>query len=294
MIASSFPASLRTRWLKVLLVIIVIAQATVLTGLEALASSHSYVYGSVQYGCKTLLGSKVSNGATLNITNVHWMLFSCPDGPAVNVVPGPYTCFFCAHELPYATLIPSFTASPGVLGIFAIYDPIDECPGPNPTTLFNRSPIVSGVSLFYDQRSLDYCVVVNASAETIDSFSLEWSTGPQTPSYTLPSVGFLAPSVSVSHGQNATFPLTSTSLHGFHGNVTFSFGVGLYAWLRPNSLLIKSGGSNSTTVTIERPVCRQGHTIFSRLLIRCMGSSFTGIIQEVPYTKETQRRFRLA
>jgi hypothetical protein len=166
------------------------------------------------------------------------------------VAPGPFTCFFCAHENPYATLIPNFTASPGVLGIFAIYNPIDECPGMNPTMPFNRSPLISGVSLIYSQSSLDYCVIVNASVKTISSFSLEWSTGPQTP-HTMPSVGFSAPRVSVSHGQNATFLLTLRSLHGFRGNVTFSLGGGLYAWLNPRSVLVKSGGSNSTTVTIE-------------------------------------------
>jgi hypothetical protein len=249
--ASSFRHSFRKSWLKVLLVILVIAEASVFTGLEAIAWSHSYVYGSVQYGCKTLVGSRASNGSTVNITNVHWMVFGCPGGSAVTVAPGPFTCFFCAHEPPYATLIPNFTASPGVLGIFAIYDPIDECPGPNPTMPFNRSPLISGVSLIYSQSSLDYCVIVNASVKTISSFSLEWSTGPQTPPYTMPSVGFSAPSVSVNHGQNATFLLTLRSLHGFRGNVTFSLGGGLYAWLNPRSVLVKSGGSNSTTVTIE-------------------------------------------
>src|SRR5436189_171967 len=90
------------------------------------------------------------------------------------------------------------------------------------------------------ESSLDYCVIINASVKTISSFSLEWSTGPRTPPYTMPSVGFSAPSVSVSHGQNATFPLTLRSLHGFRGNVTFSLGGGLYAWLNPRSVLVKS------------------------------------------------------
>ncbi len=215
-----------------------------------MAWSHSYVYGSVQYGCKTLVGSRASNGSTVNITNVRWMVFGCPGGPAVTVAPGPFTCFFCAHEPPFATLIPNFTASPGVLGIFAVSDPQWDCPGQNPTIPFNRTPLVSGRSLIYFDHDIDYCVVLNSSVKTISPFGIQWSTGPQTP-YTMPSVGFSAPSVSVSHGQNATFLLTLRSLHGFRGNVTFSLGGGLYAWLNPRSVLVGSGGSNSTTVTIE-------------------------------------------
>ncbi len=241
----------RKNWLKALLVILVIGETSVLTEVEAVIWSHSLVYGSVQYGCRSLVGSRTSNGATVNITDARWIVFGCPNGSAVKVAPGPFTCIFCAHESPYATIIPTFTASPGVLGIFAVYDPPWDCPGQNPTIPFNRSPLVSGVSVFYAQNDLYYCVIVNSSVNTIEPFSVEWSTGPQTHPYVMPTVSLSAPSVTVTHGQNATFPLTVKSLHGFHGNVTFHLGGGLYAFLSPRSILIKAEGSNSTTVTVE-------------------------------------------
>ncbi len=249
---SSRLASLRKNWLTAILLILVIGEASALAEIETVTLSRYLAYGSFQYGCTTLEGSPASNAATVNITNVRWIVFQCPNGSALIVHPAP--CFFCAKGPLDIGLTPTFTPPPGVLGIFIVDDPMWNCPGQNPTMPFNRSPLVSGVSTFYVQytdRGPDYCVILNSSVKTIEPFSVQWSTGPPTPAYMMPTVSFSAPSVTVAHGQNATFQLTLKSEHGFHGNVTFKYGGGLFAFLDPPSLMIKTDGSNSTTVTVE-------------------------------------------
>lgn len=250
--------SLRKNRLGALLLILVVVEGSLLTGVEAVAWSHYAEYGSVQYGCSTLVGSKASNPATVNVTNVRWMVFGCPNGSAVSVALGPLTCFFCAHEPNYASITPSFNPPPGVLGIFAVADTPD-CPGQNPTMPFNRTPLVSGRSIIYFQTDIYYCVILNSAVKTINPFSIEWSAGPPKGSYTMPSVGLFAPNLTAINGQNAAFTLTLSSQHGFEGNVTlqsatpsrnqttFYFADILF---RSKSLTLKPGGLNSTTVTI--------------------------------------------
>lgn len=241
----------------VVLLILVIVETSALTGVEALAWSHYAEYGSVQYGCSTLAGSKASNPATVNVTDVRWMLVGCPSGSAVYVTPGPLTCFFCAHEPPYASITPSFTPPSGVLGIFAVSTPWD-CPGQNPTMLFNRTPLESGRSLIYVEHNIDYCVVLNSSVKSISPFSIEWSAGPlQGPG--LPSVGLSAPNVATPQGQNVTITLSLSSQNGFAGKVT-PRGYMVQRFLnqtyypeilfKSDTLTLKPGGQNSTTVTI--------------------------------------------
>lgn len=239
------------------LVILVIGMASVLTSVEALAWFHYEEYGSVQYGCNTLAGSKASNPSTVNVTDVRWMLFECPGGSAAYVTPGPLTCFFCAHEPNYASITPHFTPPAGVLGIFAVSDPQWDCPGQNPTTL--HIPLVSGWSQPYVDRNIDYCVVLNSSVKSISPFSIEWSAGPLQGS-ALPSVGVSAPNASTPQGQNVTTTLSLSSQNGFAGKVTLS-GYMIQRFLnqtyypqilfKSDSLTLKPGGQNSTTVTIR-------------------------------------------
>ncbi len=233
-----------------LLLILVISETSALTEIGTATWSRALTYGSFQYGCSTLVGSPASNGATVNITNVRWMVFQCPNASALIVHPAP--CFFCSRGPLSIGITPTFTPPPGVLGIFIVDDPSNSCPGQDPTS--HHLPLVSGVSTFYVQytsRGPDYCVILNSSVKTIEPFSVQWSTGPPTPPYVMPTVSFSAPSVTVAHGQNATFQLTLKSEHGFHGNVTFEGGGGFPFFLNPRSLLIKADGSNSTTVTVE-------------------------------------------
>jgi hypothetical protein len=255
----SFLAFLRKNRVKAVLLVLVIVETSAITGVEALAWSHYAEYGNVQYGCSTLVGSNASNPATVNITNVHWMVFGCPNGPAVKVAPGPLTCFFCAHEPPYASITPTFTPPLGIVGIFAVSDPQWDCPGQNPTIPFNRIPLVSGRSLIYFDHDIDYCVVLNSSVKTISPFSIEWSTGPPQGSYTMPSVMLFAPNATALQGQNATFALTLSSQHGFAGNVTLTGGISqLYQnktffadiLFKSRSLILKPGSFNSTTVIV--------------------------------------------
>lgn len=231
--------------------------ASALTSVEAIAWFHYEEYGSVQYGCSTLVGSSASNPQTVDVTDVRWMLFGCPGGSAVSVAPGPLTCFFCAAEPPYASITPTFTPPVGVLGIFAVSNPQWDCPGQNPTTL--RIPLVSGRSLAYVDRDIDYCVVLNSSVKNISPFSIEWSAGPLQGSG-LPSVGLSVPNAATPQGQNVTTTLSLSSQNGFAGRVTLS-GYMIQRFLnqtyypqilfKSDSLTLKPEGQNSTTVTIR-------------------------------------------
>ena len=255
---SSFLDYARKDRLSACLLIIIILEAFVLIDVEVVAWSNFAEYGSVRYGCSSLIGSNASNPATVNATDVRWMVFGCPNGSAISVTPGSLTCFFCAHEPPYASITPTFDPPHGVLGIFAVSDPQWDCPGQNPTIPFNRTPLVSGHSIIYFQTDIDYCVVLNSAVKTISPFTIEWSAGPLG-SYTMPSVSLSAPNLTAKNGQNVTFTLTLSSQNEFEGNVTLQAAIpsanqtSYYfadILFQSRNLTLKPGGVNSTIVTI--------------------------------------------
>jgi hypothetical protein len=238
--------------------ILIIAEACFVVGVAGPVYWRMNEYSTFQYGCKDLVGSKVSNGATVNDTTVRWEQFTCPNGHALTGIHNGF-----GDHAPYpndAVLIPSFTPPSGLLGLFAVYDLGDSCPGSNPSFSWSKGPpLVSGVPIAYSATVMDYCAVVKGSAAEVSSFSLEWSTGPYA-LYVEPSVLLSAPNATVARGHNATVILTVTSLHGFDGNLSFTHigfaypSTGPWSgnlWVNPKSLMVRAGGSNSTVVTGE-------------------------------------------
>jgi hypothetical protein len=244
--------------LIVLLLIVLIAETSVVMTQRISSAIQSISYGTFSYGCRDLQASPASNGATINDTTVRWEQFTCPKGHALRVAPASFDC----HDFGWvrcATMTPTFIPPHGLLGIYAVGDLIDSCPGPNPSLPLKGPPLISGVPIHYGYTVMDYCAVVSRAVGSIDPFSIEWSTGPYRP-YVIPSVGMSAPSMTVARGQNATFTLTLTSLRGFEGNVSFTR-IGsvqpymLYGgvYIKPSSVIVPAGGSKSTTVTIQIP-----------------------------------------
>ncbi len=244
--------------MKALLLTLVVLETSLFAGFAGFSYWRVIEYSSFQYGCKDLVASKASNGATVNDTTVRWEQITCPNNHALTGIHWGF-----GDHTPYpnwAVLIPIFTAPPGLLGLFAVSDLADSCPGPNPSVSWSKGPpLVSGVSIEYPATFMDYCAVVSGSAGMISPFSLQWSAGPYSP-YVEPTVLLSAPSVTVARGHNATFTLMMTSLHGFDGNVSFTHIGFVYPstgpwsgnlWFSQRSLIVRAGGSNSTVVTVQ-------------------------------------------
>jgi hypothetical protein len=255
---SSLWKDIRRRWVKAALLVLIIAESSLILNVFAQDLGPALNYGRVHYGCPNLQGSTV-----LNESMARWVVFSCPNGPALVITLASFTGF--AHEPADAILLPTFTPPPGLLAIYT-FGHGDfggrKCPDPDQgiSGWYNAPPMISGVSIVTFYTGLNYCAVLTGPAGTLNGFNIHWSVG-NGGSYPLSSsMELSATDATVAHGQNATLRLTLKSLQSFPENVSFqlgfpgntpnsSFTPSIY--FKPRTLLLKSGGSNSTLVTIQ-------------------------------------------
>ncbi len=252
---SSLAGGYRRHWLKVVLLMLLIAESLSLFVLVLENYRQEWSYGSFQYGCSSLQASPAAS----NDSFVRWVRLTCPNGPAVRMSPSG-SCG--VRENPCTHIFPIFTPPTGLLGLYAV----DHA---NPTRPDN-SPyagylMVNGVGEIYGSfgfpaTDLDYCAVTTASGGTMDEFSVRWSLG----------YGVLSPwfrssfpsNVTVTQDGTATFTMTLTSYNPYSGNLSFATGQvsNEYAGspitpptlsFSPRSVILKADGSNSTLVTIH-------------------------------------------
>jgi len=199
--------------------------------------------------CSTLT-AHVESQISVNRT-VH---FLCTGGAnyisALRVEPSPFSLSFSkGPDAPFAFLVPTFVLPPGYLSLSLT--PSGCGPGIQPLTSGNQ--IVIGYFWYYD-----YCAVISNSAGRVGGFTVWWRevSGPG-----LCCIISVSPSqLTVPAGQTAYATMTVTALGNFSGDVSLESQTewqsgprnlsGLTASFNPASILLKTGGSNSTTIIL--------------------------------------------
>jgi hypothetical protein len=214
-------------------------------------------YGDFTFGCPVLQAKP-----SFNDSLVRWVTLTCPNGPAISLIPSSTTCGY--REPTCTRIYPTFTPPPGLMGLYLYNHGTAYCPntqtGNGPTGMF---PLENRVDLVYyhidHPTDLDYCAVVKQSTGTLDGFTVQWTAGEGGGG----SVNRITASVTnatVKLGDSAT--LTLRVMNHYSLGVTLHFAKDL-TFLSPNpnstfagisfsppAVTVGPGGSNSTTVTL--------------------------------------------
>jgi len=250
---SSFVVKSRQHWTGAVLLAIVIVESTVLLVIVGANFVANERYGGFQYGCPTLLATPVSSNSS-----VRWTRLGCLNGPALTLSRSALDC--ATRENPCTLIVPTFTPPDGLLALYTV-DHSVSCPDDLHPSL--GAFMWSGVSELYgwgnQATGLDYCAVTRTTVGTLAGFSVQWSLGPGNA-----QIPFIAPrapvNVTVARGGTAMFVMNVTSRYSFDGIVSFTTGQvlrgggGLFPpsfSFSPQSVRLRPGGSNSTTVTVQ-------------------------------------------
>ena len=207
--------------------------------------------GDFTLGCLALQAKSAYNESL-----VRWLTLTCPNGPALNLVPSG-NCG--AHEPGCTIMYPTFTPPSGLVGLYLYGHGESDCPFTQSRNPSGMTPLRSGVEVMYfNGGGLDYCAVVKQSPGTIDGFTVKWTAGFLGGH----SNGITASvtNATITIGNSAMLTLRVMNQYSF--DVTLQFAEGM-TWLTPNynftfaamtfnppTVALKAGGSNSTTVTV--------------------------------------------
>jgi hypothetical protein len=169
---------------------------------------------------------------------------------ALRVEPPPFSLTFSkGADAPFAFMVPTFKLPPGYLSLSLA--PSGCGAGTQPLTSGER--IVIGYFWYYD-----YCAVISNSAGRVGGFIVWWR---EVPGPGLCCTVSVSPSqLTVPAGQTAYAAMTVTALGNFSGDVSLESQTewqsgarnlsGLTASFNPPSIVLKTGGSNSTTIVL--------------------------------------------
>ena len=195
-------------------------------------------------------------------TRLRWFVLTCPNGPAISLIPASYTCG--AHEPSCTRIYPTFTPPPGLLGLFLFYHGPAYCPftySGNPTGM---DPLENRTDLVYyhidSPTDLDYCAVVKQSTGTTNGVTVTWTAGEGGQGHNS-WVTASVTNATITIGNSVTLTLRVMNQYSF--GVTLRLATDLI-FLTPNynstfagisfdppTVTVKAGGSNSTTVTVQ-------------------------------------------
>ena len=241
----------------IILLVTVIVESSLLVAFSVSPILTRYLYGDFTYGCP-VLQSKLSYNDSL----VRWFILTCPNGPAISLIPGSDTCG--THEPTCTRIYPTFTAPPGLLGLYLYDHGSANCPSTysgNPTGM---TPLENRTDLLYyhidHPTDLDYCAVVKRSTGTINGFTVNWTAGEGRGGHDN-RVTASVTNATIAIGNSATLTLRVMNQYNF--DVTLHFAKGM-TWLTPNynytfagisfnppTVTLKGGSSNSTLVTVS-------------------------------------------
>ena len=157
-------------------------------------------------------------------------------------------CYPC---YPVYGTTPSFTLPQGYLALSLT---AGGCPSPITSPSFSFMPLKTGqeVVVGWNAYLYDYCAVVDNSVSHPTGFTIDWTPGTPPITRAAPFMLSASPTQTVPYGVNATYEITVTGLNGWAGNVTIGlrggYTIEIPAQFTPASLIIKSGGSNTTTM----------------------------------------------
>ncbi len=244
------------RWFVAILLILLAAETVILVTvlvtwfLQNQAFPTFAEYPSMQPQCYALTATEVVRNAA-NRT----VLFDCSGtrggGPALHA---PSTFFEGPALYPYYSQVaPSFTLPEGYLELSLIYT--GSC------TDGHSIPLLSGQSISVsDDRTYSYCGVISNSAGKVNGFTIRWYNQSFPKCCTLSA----SPSrITIAAGQTASVSVMVTSIGASGGNVSLNYyvtqvsssgtGLGPQGMFNPQNLILKPGGSNSTTFTLTIP-----------------------------------------
>jgi len=244
------------------LVIVVWAESVLLVTVPASTSLAPYLYprylfGDFTYGCPSVQAT-----TTFNDSLARWLALSCPNGPALSLIPSTRLCGY--REPTCTTIYPVFTAPPGLMGLYLYPHGYHGCPDMSLGYPLGMDPLENRSDLIYyhiDQpTTLDYCAVVKQTQHQTEGFTMKWTAGTGQQQHT----GGMTASVTnatVTMGRNATLTFQVTNHNTFDVTVNFAKGM---TFLTPNynstftavnfnppNATLKPGSTSSTIVTIQ-------------------------------------------